>query len=96
MHSLVSNALLFPADSETQQQVGVETEESSKAMAPKFVKGPGDQVVQEGRMVRFDCRASGRPYPEVSLVCLLANTHIKWSEWFLQKTIYQIANYGFQ
>ena len=56
--------MYFDIFSETQV---VDSEESSKAMAPKFIKGPSDQVAQEGKMVRFDCRASGRPYPEVRL-----------------------------
>ncbi|KAK8746935.1 hypothetical protein OTU49_016904 [Cherax quadricarinatus] len=41
-------------------------DDSSKSMEPKFVRGPTDREVQEGRMVRFDARVSGRPYPEVA------------------------------
>lgn len=40
-------------------------DESSKALEPKFLSIPGDREVQEGKMVRFDCRVTGRPYPEV-------------------------------
>lgn len=40
-------------------------EESGKSLEPKFVRGPADREVQEGKMVRFDARCSGRPYPEV-------------------------------
>ncbi|KAG7174091.1 Titin-like 19 [Homarus americanus] len=40
-------------------------DDSSKTMEPKFVRGPTDREVQEGRMVRFDARVTGRPYPEV-------------------------------
>ena len=36
-------------------------------MEPKFVRGPADAQVQEGKLVRFEARATGRPYPEVRL-----------------------------
>lgn len=42
-------------------------DDTSKSMEPKFVRGPTDREVQEGRMVRFDARVSGRPYPEVRI-----------------------------
>ena len=39
---------------------------SAKALPPQFVRVPADQEVGEGKMVRFDCRVTGRPYPDVS------------------------------
>ena len=41
-------------------------EEPNKALAPQFVRVPADQEVGEGKMVRFDCRVTGRPYPDVT------------------------------
>ncbi|KAG0723055.1 Titin [Chionoecetes opilio] len=41
-------------------------DDSSKNMEPKFVRGPADAQVQEGKLVRFEARATGRPYPEVT------------------------------
>ncbi|CAG0878668.1 unnamed protein product [Darwinula stevensoni] len=38
----------------------------SKSLAPNFVRVCGDQEVQEGKLVRFDVRISGRPYPDVA------------------------------
>lgn len=35
-------------------------------MEPKFIRGPANAQVQEGKLVRFEARATGRPYPEVS------------------------------
>ncbi len=40
-------------------------EPSGKALPPQFVRVPADQEVGEGKMVRFDCRITGRPYPDV-------------------------------
>lgn len=37
-----------------------------KSLAPNFVRVCGDQDVTEGKMTRFDCRVTGRPYPEVA------------------------------
>uniref|UniRef100_T1J5H7 Ig-like domain-containing protein n=1 Tax=Strigamia maritima TaxID=126957 RepID=T1J5H7_STRMM len=37
----------------------------TKSLKPAFVKIATDKEVTEGKMVRFDCRISGRPYPEV-------------------------------
>lgn len=39
---------------------------SEKALAPQFIKVCQDQDVTEGKMTRFDCRVTGRPYPEVT------------------------------
>ena len=43
-----------------------ETTEQAKALAPTFVKVFQDRETQEGKMTRFDCRVTGRPYPEVT------------------------------
>ena len=43
-----------------------EAESSGKVLAPSFVRVPADNEVSEGKMVRFDCRVSGRPYPDVT------------------------------
>lgn len=39
--------------------------EDSQALKPSFIKPPSDREVTEGHQVRFDCRVSGRPAPEV-------------------------------
>lgn len=43
-----------------------ETNETAKALAPTFVKVFQDRETTEGKMTRFDCRLTGRPYPEVA------------------------------
>jgi titin len=43
-----------------------ETNETAKALAPTFVKVFQERETQEGKMTRFDCRVTGRPYPEVT------------------------------
>lgn len=40
-------------------------DDASKALAPQFVRVFQDRDVTEGKMTRFDCRVTGRPYPEV-------------------------------
>ncbi|CAH1976506.1 unnamed protein product [Acanthoscelides obtectus] len=49
-----------------QTQTETETESSGKALAPNFVRVCGDRDITEGKMTRFDCRVTGRPYPEVT------------------------------
>lgn len=39
--------------------------EAGKALAPNFIKIFQDRETTEGKMTRFDCRLTGRPYPEV-------------------------------
>lgn len=41
-------------------------ESSGKALAPAFVRVPSDGEVSQGKMIRFDCRVTGRPYPDVT------------------------------
>ena len=36
-----------------------------KTLAPNFVRVCADRDASEGKMTRFDCRVTGRPYPEV-------------------------------
>lgn len=43
-----------------------ESNETAKALAPTFVKVFQERETQEGKMTRFDCRVTGRPYPEVT------------------------------
>lgn len=43
-----------------------ETNETAKALAPTFIRVFQDRETQEGKMTRFDCRVTGRPYPEVT------------------------------
>ena len=43
----------------------VGTTEEGKALPPSFVRTFQDRDVTEGKMTRFDCRVTGRPYPEV-------------------------------
>lgn len=40
--------------------------DAGKALAPNFVRTCTDREVTEGKMTRFDCRVTGRPYPEVT------------------------------
>ncbi|KAK3888336.1 hypothetical protein Pcinc_007597 [Petrolisthes cinctipes] len=53
---------------EQQQAYQEVVDESGEAknLEPKFVRGPSDREVQEGKLVRFEARATGRPYPEVT------------------------------
>lgn len=58
-----------PQYSQTESLVSVETTETpdaSKALPPNFVRTYADREVTEGKMTRFDCRVTGRPYPEVT------------------------------
>lgn len=48
------------------QQTEVEQTDTGKTLAPNFVRVCGDRDVTEGKMTRFDCRVTGRPYPEVT------------------------------
>lgn len=48
------------------QENDVDSTGASRALKPNFVKIPGDKEVTEGKMVRFDLRVSGRPFPDVS------------------------------
>ncbi|RXG68646.1 Titin, partial [Armadillidium vulgare] len=50
---------------ETFQMMEESGDESGKSLEPKFVRIPPHQTVQEGKLVRFDCRATGRPYPDI-------------------------------
>lgn len=43
-----------------------EQTDAGKALAPNFVRVCNDRDVTEGKMTRFDCRVTGRPYPEVT------------------------------
>jgi hypothetical protein len=40
--------------------------EATKSLSPQFVRVFQDRETTEGKMTRFDCRVTGRPYPEVS------------------------------
>ncbi|XP_063986913.1 titin isoform X6 [Diachasmimorpha longicaudata] len=40
--------------------------DSDKALAPNFIRTCADRDVTEGKMTRFDCRVTGKPYPEVT------------------------------
>jgi titin len=48
------------------QQTEIEQTDTGKTLAPNFVRVCGDRDVTEGKMTRFDCRVTGRPYPEVT------------------------------
>lgn len=43
-----------------------ESNETAKALAPTFMKVFQDRETTEGKMTRFDCRVTGRPYPDVT------------------------------
>lgn len=49
-----------------QQQTEIDQTESNKTLAPNFVRVCNDRDVTEGKMTRFDCRVTGRPYPDVT------------------------------
>lgn len=42
-----------------------EQAEAGKALPPTFSKAFNNQETTEGKMVRFDCRVNGKPYPDV-------------------------------
>jgi len=42
-----------------------EVAEQGKALSPNFIRAFQDREATEGKMTRFDCRLTGRPYPEV-------------------------------
>lgn len=44
----------------------VNNNEAVKALAPSFVRVFQDRETSEGKMTRFDCRVTGRPYPDVT------------------------------
>lgn len=48
-----------------ESQASVESE-GTKSLAPNFVRVCSDRDTQEGKMTRFDCRVTGRPYPDVT------------------------------
>lgn len=56
---------LIQHETHFQTQQIEESSESEKALAPNFVRVCGDRDITEGKMTRFDCRVTGRPYPEV-------------------------------
>lgn len=48
-----------------QPDAQAELAEQGKALAPSFMHVFEDREVTEGKMTRFDCRITGRPYPDV-------------------------------
>lgn len=54
-----TNAAVRTVQDTTGEDIG------ARALKPNFVKVPGDKEVTEGKMVRFDLRVSGRPFPDV-------------------------------
>ncbi|XP_074100964.1 sallimus isoform X11 [Cotesia typhae] len=50
----------------TVETIETTTPEANKALPPNFVRTCADRDVTEGKMTRFDCRVTGRPYPEVT------------------------------
>lgn len=69
---VVSSAYLAiePTSEETfikqQQQTETVEAEAGKSLPPNFVRTCADRDAQEGKMTRFDCRVTGRPYPDVT------------------------------
>lgn len=53
-------------ESTMRQQETVQESDAGKSLAPNFVRVCNDRDVTEGKMTRFDCRVTGRPYPEVT------------------------------
>lgn len=37
-----------------------------KMLPPNFTRVPSDRDVSEGKMTRFECRVTGKPYPDVA------------------------------
>lgn len=54
----------FMSSSYRQEQKQIQ--EESRALAPNFLTTCSDREVTEGKMVKFECRITGRPYPEVT------------------------------
>lgn len=50
----------------SRDETEIEETDANKTLAPNFVRVCGDRDVTEGKMTRFDCRVTGRPYPEVT------------------------------
>ncbi|XP_031367951.1 titin isoform X4 [Apis dorsata] len=50
----------------TQQVETIGETDSGKVLPPNFVRTCTDRDATEGKMTRFDCRVTGRPYPEVT------------------------------
>ena len=48
------------------QVTQIEEVGEGKALAPSFLKLPTDTEVQEGKLVRLECRTAGKPPPDVS------------------------------
>ncbi|XP_043190339.1 titin-like isoform X4 [Amphibalanus amphitrite] len=47
------------------QVTQIEEVAEGKALAPSFLKVPSDTEVQEGKLVRLECRTAGKPAPDV-------------------------------
>lgn len=67
---VVSSAVLAIEPAQEQQayrqpDAQAELAEQGKALAPNFIRVFDDREVTEAKMTRFDCRITGRPYPEV-------------------------------
>lgn len=61
-----SEGLIHESTFRRDETVEVEASPEGKSLAPQFVRVCGDRDVTEGKMTRFDCRVTGRPYPEVT------------------------------
>lgn len=58
--------LIHESTFKSSQETEIEETDANKTLAPNFVRVCGDRDVTEGKMTRFDCRVTGRPYPEVT------------------------------
>lgn len=66
---LVSSAVLVIETAQGPQHEIKHEEElapTGKALAPTFVRVFNDVEATEGKLARFDCRVTGRPYPDVT------------------------------
>lgn len=54
-----------PVSEYRQPDLQAQPAEQAKALAPAFIRGFNDRDVTEGKMTKFECRITGRPYPEV-------------------------------
>ena len=60
------------------QVMQIEEVSEGKALAPSFLKVPTDTEVQEGKLVRLECRTAGKPAPDVSPagLCILSSADL--------------------
>lgn len=61
-----TEGLIHESNFRSEQVEDMSSTDTGKTLAPNFVRVCSDRDVTEGKMTRFDCRVTGRPYPEVT------------------------------